>query len=451
MDRLRTLLLVIGIVAVAVVVAGYLFLMLDQANADLLETTASLQETTADLQETTIELEIRKALNVNLESENSALLSQKEGLESARSALEVSLGDALSESAGLQVDLRVANAQAQEQEARYERLSSERDDLAAQHEDLGFRHSDLQVQYEKLGLQRDDLADRHEDLGFRHSDLQVQYEKLGLQRDDLADRHEDLGFRHSDLQAQYEKLGLQRDELAAQFEDLSFRHSDLQLAVGTVDDLRTKASALRDEIEELEEWRRPLILALDSAATSGFKCTGSMEPTITCLDRATFLTNFRPEDIVVGATISFNPNCWEDGASGRGAAHRVADIELRGGIYHYWPKGDASDEPDGCWIPQTSVRGYIIEIHKNAVPENAELRDQVNAARAAFVAAREAYRDLLEGYCGSRDPDGCYLDPRPYAEVDEAYERALEAQEHWRCWYENAGKSEYPGHIPHEC
>ena len=395
MDRLRTLLLVIGIVAVAVVVAGYLFLMLDQANADLLETTASLQETTADLQETTIELEIRKALNVNLESENSALLSQKEGLESARSALEVSLGDALSESAGLQVDLRVANAQAQEQEARYERLSSERDDLAAQHEDLGFRHSDLQVQYEKLGLQRDDLA--------------------------------------------------------AQFEDLGFRHSDLQLAVGTVADLRTKASALRDEIEELEEWRRPLILALDSAATSGFKCTGSMEPTITCLDRATFLTNFRPEDIVVGATISFNPNCWEDGASGRRTAHRVADIELRGGIYHYWPKGDASDEPDGCWIPQTSVRGYIIEIHKNAVPENAELRDQVNAARAAFVAAREAYRDLLEGYCGSRDPDGCYLDPRPYAEVDEAYERALEAQEHWRCWYENAGKSEYPGHIPHEC
>ena len=423
MDRLRTLLLVIGIVAVAVVVAGYLFLMLDQANADLLETTASLQETTADLQETTIELEIRKALNVNLESENSALLSQKEGLESARSALEVSLGDALSESAGLQVDLRVANAQAQEQEARYERLSSERDDLAAQHEDLGFRHSDLQVQYEKLGLQRDDLAAQHEDLGFRHSDLQVQYEKLGLQRDDLADRHEDLGFRHSDL----------------------------QLAVGTVDDLRTKASALRDEIEELEEWRRPLILALDSAATSGFKCTGSMEPTITCLDRATFLTNFRPEDIVVGTTISFNPNCWEDGASGRRTAHRVADIELRGGIYHYWPKGDASDEPDGCWIPQTSVRGYIIEIHKNAVPENAELRDQVNAARAAFVAAREAYRDLLEGYCGSRDPDGCYLDPRPYAEVDEAYERALEAQEHWRCWYENAGKSEYPGHIPHEC
>ncbi len=423
MDRLRTLLLVIGIVAVAVVVAGYLFLMLDQANADLLETTASLQETTADLQETTIELEIRKTLNVNLESENSALLSQKEGLESARSALEVSLGDALSESAGLQVDLRVANAQAQEQEARYERLSSERDDLAAQHEDLGFRHSDLQVQYEKLGLQRDDLAAQHED----------------------------LGFRHSDLQAQYKKLGLQRDELAAQFEDLSFRHSELQLAVGTVDDLRTKASALRDEIEELEEWRRPLILALDSAATSGFKCTGSMEPTITCLDRATFLTNFRPEDIVVGATISFNPNCWEDGASGRGAAHRVADIELRGGIYHYWPKGDASDEPDGCWIPQTSVRGYIIEIHKNAVPENAELRDQVNAARAAFVAAREAYRDLLEGYCGSRDPDGCYLDPRPYAEVDEAYERALEAQEHWRCWYENAGKSEYPGHIPHEC
>ena len=423
MDRLRTLLLVIGIVAVAVVVAGYLFLMLDQANADLLETAASLQETTADLQETTIEFEIRKALNVNLESENSALLSQKEGLESARSALEVSLGDALSESAGLQVDLRVANAQAQEQEARYERLSSERDDLAAQHEDLGFRHSDLQVQYEKLGLQRDDLADRHEDLGFRHSDLQVQYEKLGLQRDDLA----------------------------AQFEDLSFRHSDLQLAVGTVDDLRTKASALRDEIEELEEWRRPLILALDSAATSGFKCTGSMEPTITCLDRATFLTNFRPEDIVVGATISFDPSCWEDGASGRRTAHRVADIELRGGIYHYWPKGDASDEPDGCWIPQTSVRGYIIEIHKNAVPENAELRDQVNAARAAFVAAREAYRDLLEGYCGSRDPDWCYLDPRPYAEVGEAYERALEAQEHWRCWYENAGKSEYPGHIPHEC
>ena len=247
--------------------------------------------------------------------------------------------------------------------------------------------------------------------------------------------------------------------------DIEAQHQRLQLTAGTIVKLETKTRDLQSEIAELEDRRRPLILASNNVVRSGFLCTGSMEPTITCLDEATWLPNVRPEDIAVGTTITFDPSCREDDANGRGTAHRVIDIRVEGGIYYYWPKGDGNHEPDGCWVPHTNVEGYVIEIHKDVRPANAVLRERVNAAsatydtaRTALEAARGAYLDLIESYCGHRIPAQCRLAPGSYARAIAAHDKYLRVSSYystaatlWKCWIRNARESEYPGHIPYLC
>ena len=239
----------------------------------------------------------------------------------------------------------------------------------------------------------------------------------------------------------------------------------LKAAAGTVQDLRLQETSLLDEIAGLEEQRRPLILGFGSTSRRGFACTGSMEPTITCLDEATWVRHVRPEDITVGATITYDPDCSEEHGDGIGRAHRVVDIKFEDGQHWYWPQGDANEEPDGCWVPAGNIRGYIIEIHRNAVPENAPLRDIVNAARADYEAAANAYDvaeakylAILERHCGQTPPELCFLNPGPFAEADAAYRahivayrRLTAASDLWECWTWNAINSEYPGHIPLPC
>ena len=178
-----------------------------------------------------------------------------------------------------------------------------------------------------------------------------------------------------------------------------------------------------------------------------------MEPKLTCLDSATWLEDFRPQDIVVGATISFQGRaCSSDFPSGVRIAHRVLDIRVVNGVYEYWPQGDANERPDGCWVPQTAVNGYIIEIHKNTRPENAMLRDNVNAARAAYVTARDAHYDLRQANGCQRDRGTCYVDTdAQLATLNASRQRAVQAFDHYQCWLRNARASEYPGHIPYTC
>ena len=289
--------------------------------------------------------------------------------------------------------------------------------------------------------------------GSRVESGRLKVESAGLRQDLQA-----AGEQAQEQKARYEKLDTEHD-------DLRFLHSELQRSAGTVDDLRTKASNLRGEIADLEERRQPLILTEDNVRGSVFGCTGSMEPVLTCLDRPIWLEDFTPEDVVIGATISYDPDCWEDEANNLGTAHRVLNIEVREGVHYYWPKGDANQKADGCWIPETSVRGYLIDIEKNVRMENAALRDAVNSSKATrdaraaeSEAAENAYLDVIERYCGHRVPEECYLDPGPYAVADAAYARwnaAFQRYEAawtlWDCWYDNALKSEYPGHIPHAC
>ena len=281
---------------------------------------------------------------------------------------------------------------------------------------------------------------------------------LRMDLENAVDVQKVLHMELASSQAQAVALQLEKATLEGQ-------HQRLQMTAGTIGELETKTRDLQAEIAELEDRRRPLVLALDTSARSGFLCTGSMEPTITCLDEATWLRDFRPEDIAIGATIAFKPNCWEDDEDARGAAHRVMDIRVEEGIHYYWPRGDGAREPDGCWVPHTNVRGYIIEIHKDVRPANAELRERVNAAKATYYTARTAldaaqaaYLDLVESYCGHRIPAQCRLSPGPHAQATAAYNKYLRVREYylatanlWECWNRNALDSAYPGHIPYLC
>ena len=182
-------------------------------------------------------------------------------------------------------------------------------------------------------------------------------------------------------------------ELVALDASLEQQEADLQAVIAALEDDRTALAVQANEVFPV--------------------CSGSMEPRITCLDTVVLLENFLPEDILVGTVIAFIPPLEdEEGEEVAEAAapvlHRAADVKFEDGVYHYWSKGDAWDEADGYWIPQTSVLGYVIELRPGTRPENAGLRDLVNRTRERYAAsrdrmaeARDQYNNAVITHCGS--------------------------------------------------
>ena len=261
-----------------------------------------------------------------------------------------------------------------------------------------------------------------------------------------------MNTQHQSLTRLYEGLDQDHQTLTSEHRQLVGQYDDLRREAGTFEQLSEQVTALEAEIKQLEEMRRPLILASDR---NGFACTGSMEPKITCLDEATYVTNPRPEEITVGSTIHFNPSCWpeEDDTDSPGIVHRVMDIKIENGVYSYWPKGDANRTDDGCWVPFDHVQGYIVEIHKGVRPENAGLRDSVNEAASleaeawdALEAAREEYFSIIERYCGPGvAAEDCSLPSPQYDIAIRAHQVWVDAYEEWkpyedyhRCWHASA-------------
>lgn len=388
---------------------GYLLLELGQANADLRETREALAQSRAD----------RTAI---VEAHNS-----------------------------LVADLTVVTGDLAEAQAERDRLRGEVHELSKKNRTLAHEKSVLTQEHDHLKGDHEQLTATHRQLGAQHEALQGIRQELQATLETTQERNATLAAELGDANAQVATLSSEKSNLETLFGNLSLdhvdlqssyqvldkRHSALQQAAGTVETLEAQAGALRTEIAQLEERRKPLILADERVI--GFACTGSMEPKLTCLDTATWLYDFEPDDVVVGATISFESRaCWSDSQDGRRTAHRVTDIRVTNGVYHYWPQGDANSGPDGCWVPHTAVNAYIIELHKNTRPENATLRNNVNAAKDAYVAAR------LRFGCSSDLSRICYAS-------GSAYDALVQAYNHWECWYRNAKDSEYPGHIPYEC
>ena len=280
-------------------------------------------------------------------------------------------------------------------------------------------------------------------LGETIEDWQVQFNILET-------THRTLQDSHAALEGRYD--GLKEDLAGSRWELREVRQENVRLETeyGTVQELEA-------EIARLQGMRQPLILAYNDTERTGFLCTGSMEPKITCLDEMSWLTDYRPEDITVGTTIAFTPDCLSDTPETNFTAHRVVEITVRNGVHYYWPKGDNNLEADGCWVPEHHVNGYLIEIHKNVNMENEHLRRMVNGAYSAMLNATARYLDLVEQVCGVRDIDACpnwrirQASTQMLEAVLRAYDTADRAWNHYNCWYQNALDSQRPGHIPYSC
>ena len=220
-------------------------------------------------------------------------------------------------------------------------------------------------------------------------------------------------------------------------------------AGGNVASLEARAAELRAQIASLEQQEDGLRAVLanleeDRKALAVRPremfpiCSGSMEPKITCLDTVVLLENFLPQDIEVGTVISFIPPAEEGEVADSDAApvlHRVLDIKQENGIYHFWPKGDAWEDPDGYWVPETSLLGYVIELLPGTRPQNADLRDLVDRTRDRYAATRDRMAEARDGYdnavithCGSLEAvSSCQATPEGFAQVADAYDRFSQA------------------------
>jgi len=383
-----------------------------------------LDRTTTDLQLTQASLSAQESLNAMLQSTNEDLRRDIVGLESDIDGLEGDNG-VLEDNVTL---LEVGKARL---ELTVERLESTNAELTEKRDEAISRGDALLVDKEQLTT---DLAVS------RNDNERLLTTNAGL--------HSDL----SEARAENDTLKTSNRELSGDLEAARSDYMTLQSAVGTVEELQSTADGVRGEIIELEEKLRPLTLSWRSRATSGFLCTGSMEPTISCLDTVTWITEFDPSVIVEGAVISFNPDCQEThlDKDDRGTAHRVIDIKVENDVYHFWPRGDGNEEDDGCWIPHGNVEGYAVDFFPNTRPENAELRLAVLNARDVFREVRDSYDEAFTRYCGFSPYEGrpCYLSGSQYDETTSLWRAQIAALDAYSCWTEVARQSERPGHIP---
>lgn len=185
------------------------------------------------------------------------------------------------------------------------------------------------------------------------------------------------------------------------------------------------------------------------------KCTGSMEPAITCLDALVKQRIKAPEDVDVGDVVSFPSNeCWpgryqSDTMSGY-TSHRIVAVRAGEDGPEYLTQGDNNLEPD-CWLPFEFLHTKVVEVRRGLYPANAALRNAVNLMAEAARTAIDEYLDHIEAACGHRGPDPCPLKGAAYDTADYLFNRADQLAADHDCWVTKAVLSEYPGHIPASC
>lgn len=181
-------------------------------------------------------------------------------------------------------------------------------------------------------------------------------------------------------------------------------------------------------------------------------CTGSMEPTLSCLDGRWERAVRSPEDVAVGSIVAFpTATCWPRERHAPGMTqHRVIAIREGSDGPEYLTQGDSNPEPD-CWMPLGAIKTVVVRIAHDLHPENAPLRQAVNLVAAAALEARAEYLDFIEAQCGHRDPTRCSLGGRDYDTAIWLMERANRTKADHDCWQAKAIHAEYPGHIPKGC
>ena len=363
----------------------------------------ALEGTRSDLELTRIDL-------VEEQTRNSTLQGKNEELESS---------------------LDQSRVRIEQLEASVESTSEELAYLRADNDTLSRAHADLLENFKQLQGELALEGELHRDTSRLLSGTRVEIEALSGELTDARAENETLTGDLETASAEKETL---RVDLARARHELN----TLSNAVGGLERVKEERDRLNEEIERLEEMRQPLLL---EAETSGFACTGSMEPKITCLDSADFLNNFKPVDIVVGTIISFTepPECNPSGDDSY-ISHRVIEIRVEDGKHHFRTKGDANEHADECWVPEDLVDSYMIGLEKNTHPENESLRSKVNNAKAAMLEAEAIYYDTHLRYCRVPVGNPCPASDSRFQELMRLYDLWATRIDDYNCWLENAGR-----------
>ena len=426
------------------------------------ERDAMLTATRIDLRTTESELARARSTLTTFEEANQRLSGDLQETNDQRN-------EALAKGRTLQADLLVQHRENSQIQSINADLSFQLDDSEARNTTLSGVNDGLKVDGERLAGELADAHEVYELLTVDYQELQTVNNALAVDYQDLQSTNDQQAQGLADSQEENRLLEGWNRQLASELSDtesslalLKSRVQSLQSVEQRRDDVQAEISRLESQISELEDrivLLKADILLLKAARAPlslnswivDFSCTGSMEPKITCLDTATMLRNFRPEDIRVGTVISFKPTT-SCGIKSEGVLHRVVNIKIQNGIYYFWPKGDNSPKADGCWIPESNVAGYIIKLHKNTLPQNSQLRDRVNDAEAKMERAHHAYRSKYEQYCGilSFAYDlGCTLPRAQVEEIKSLKQAYLNAFDHFKCWLDAARNSKYPGsYVP---
>ena len=307
-------------------------------------------------------------------------------------------------------------------------------DLTRNLQTTGIQNQDLQsdvVQQQQRNVQ---LQQTNTKLTMAHANLQLEKEEVDSQlvasQSDVRSQSMRTAQLTSDLTvAQGQLVSMQQEQ-----EQLISEYQSVQELEKTHSKLESDIAHLEESITALKKQRAPLRLDVDTIA---FACTGSMEPKLTCLDSATMIRNFQPEDIVVGTIIGFEPPT-ECTLKEHATVHRVIQIKVQNGSYYYWTKGDNAQESDQCWIPVEYVHGYVTELHKGTYPENAPLRAKVNTAQNTVDARWAIYDQRYKEYCSHGQEASCLLYTYQMEELTYLYNSYNVAFTYYSCVLEQA-------------
>ena len=289
---------------------------------------------------------------------------------------------------------------------------------------------DLAVQDERVSqLERDNRAILRDIPTLQQLEIEVQ---------DLQDRRLYLAEEVFRLEVDLDRMeGEQKavEDLRASQDDLEERINALERERSTLEpliaQLRDNISVLQEELDGLVEMREALTPTVNPVVPM---CTGSMEPAITCLDRVEILTNFKPDEIGLGNVIAFTAEDCENIQDGS-TLHRVIDISQEAGLFYFETQGDNAFGPDGCKTPESRIAGYVLSIEKNVVPENSDLRTEVNDARDSYDDTKAELETYYNEHCGdATGGETC----TPSDKVANEIEKLEAIFEYNACLYENA-------------
>ena len=390
------------------------------------------EELTAKIQDQAQRNNRLKAINSDLIAESRRIYQENQRVEERNTALDQEIREVTAKNNSLNRGNR--------------NLTARNSEVAAANE---FLNQELEITDQKaraLQEQSNQQARSIQTLEQEKTNLTAEVQELEGQNRSLDQQNDYQAVTIQTLEQEKTKLTADVTELQGRNRQLSQQNDTLRNKSGSINQLNARIDSLRAEIRRLEDQRKPLLL---QTGRRNFTCTGSMEPKITCLDSATYLTNFLPQDIVVGTVISFDPPATCKVQSDRGVSHRVAKVKVERGNYYYWPKGDNNEAADGCWVSEKRVEGYIIELHKNTHTENAQLRNSVNSAGADAERAWDAYRAKRTSYGCPNPNQTCTVSSRGQLNVLNRLRSAyIAASIYHICWVETAGNAWYSGFGP---